>query len=90
MTETGRLRRVDFEAGERVRAKPAPILTSDGRADRFCSVFHPVSSLFQRSMSILPIRANFEILRNSTGYKSQKRRKTRLFLRATTAKRKEC
>lgn len=38
--------KVDFQAGERVRAKPDLLITSDGRADRFYTAFHPTFSLF--------------------------------------------
>lgn len=59
MTEGAVRYKVDFQAGERVRAKPALMITSDGRADRFSSHFRPVSSIFEdyesmRMISKLP------------------------------------
>lgn len=63
--------KVDFQAGERVRAKPALMITSDGRADRFSSPFRPVSSPFQADMSILTLQAKNQNLKKSVGYKSK-------------------
>lgn len=65
-------RRVENEAGERVRVTPRPQITSDGRADRFSSLSRPFCPLFCERLLVLHTVGQFARFAKFSGLYPQK------------------